>query len=299
MSKHNSIYNILGKLSSLEPKQESILKSLNESKEPNPLSLTDRLNQRFAEFKEGKGSKPDFLDADKDGNKKEPMKKAIADKKKNPFAKKVSESEVDEDMLMNPKDKKFAKLAPPKDKITYADKIAGAKKKPTDEGEFQDKVDKSKVPAFQRKAKAAPGDKSWQLSTQDLDDEQSKSPTSAAGLAKAKARLGMQEGWDDMIKAAKDSKGTDKFDKKELRPGVTQYTRKASTFSDDGDSSEKSSSDSPRSAAALLRTKAQSVQPLRHTSTKVPVLAKQRLTFLHLSKTQWQNQKAFQSMKKQ
>ena len=36
-------------------------------------------------MKEGK--KPDFLDMDKDGNKKEPMKKAIADKKKNPFAK--------------------------------------------------------------------------------------------------------------------------------------------------------------------------------------------------------------------
>ena len=34
-----------------------------------------------------KGSKPDFLDMDKDGDKKEPMKKAVADKKKNPFAK--------------------------------------------------------------------------------------------------------------------------------------------------------------------------------------------------------------------
>ncbi len=33
------------------------------------------------------GAKPDFLDMDKDGNKKEPMKKAVADKKKNPFAK--------------------------------------------------------------------------------------------------------------------------------------------------------------------------------------------------------------------
>ena len=33
-------------------------------------------------------AKPDFLDMDKDGNKKEPMKKAVADKKKNPFAKK-------------------------------------------------------------------------------------------------------------------------------------------------------------------------------------------------------------------
>lgn len=36
-----------------------------------------------------KGAKPDFLDMDKDGDKKEPMKKAVADKKKNPFAKKA------------------------------------------------------------------------------------------------------------------------------------------------------------------------------------------------------------------
>lgn len=41
---------------------------------------------------EGKGKKPDFLDMDKDGDKKEPMKKAVADKKKNPFAKKVDEA---------------------------------------------------------------------------------------------------------------------------------------------------------------------------------------------------------------
>jgi hypothetical protein len=40
-----------------------------------------------AEKKAGKG-KPDFLDMDKDGDKKETMKKAIADKKENPFAKK-------------------------------------------------------------------------------------------------------------------------------------------------------------------------------------------------------------------
>jgi len=40
-----------------------------------------------AEKKAGKG-KPDFLDMDKDGDKKETMKKAIADKKANPFAKK-------------------------------------------------------------------------------------------------------------------------------------------------------------------------------------------------------------------
>jgi hypothetical protein len=37
---------------------------------------------------EGKKAKPDFLDVDKDGNKKEPFKKAVADKKKNPFGNK-------------------------------------------------------------------------------------------------------------------------------------------------------------------------------------------------------------------
>ena len=44
-----------------------------------------RLNEELAAFKvvaEGKGKKPDFLDVDKDGDRKEPMKKALADKGK-------------------------------------------------------------------------------------------------------------------------------------------------------------------------------------------------------------------------
>ena len=40
-----------------------------------------------ASTNEAKKTKPDFLDMDKDGNKKEPMKKAVADKKKHPFKK--------------------------------------------------------------------------------------------------------------------------------------------------------------------------------------------------------------------
>jgi hypothetical protein len=161
MSKHDNIYNILGKLASLAPqapKQENILKQLNESAvaPANPLSLKDRLAQKLAEAKA-----------------------------------------VDEELLM-PKEKKFAALAEPKDKITYADKIAGAKKddkkkKDVKEGEYQDAPNKSAIPAFQRKAKAAPGDDSWKTTTQDLDAEATKSPTSSAGLAKAKERLGMQQ----------------------------------------------------------------------------------------------------------
>lgn len=56
------------------------------AKGDNPMaveSIKDRLFKALSEKK----SKPDFLDMDKDGNKKEPMKKAIKDKKKNPFKK--------------------------------------------------------------------------------------------------------------------------------------------------------------------------------------------------------------------
>jgi hypothetical protein len=174
------------------------------------------LNKRLADLAkkqtlaEDKGSKPDFLDLDKDGDKKEPMKKATADKGSaksgKMFGKKTDMDEsafqaaigkkkygaqgmkalqkagrdqasaktmdtirnrydkYDEGMTdegnefsgelaqarasgakefnvdgksypvkeagtpMTPKQKSFAKLAPPADKITFADKIAGAKK---------------------------------------------------------------------------------------------------------------------------------------------------------------------------
>jgi hypothetical protein len=57
------------------------------------------------------GSKPDFLDMDKDGDKKEPMKKAVADKKGgpkkgvNPFAKKDDEVKESDEMKVGDKKK--------------------------------------------------------------------------------------------------------------------------------------------------------------------------------------------------
>ena len=48
----------------------------------------------------------------------------------------------------------------------------------------------------------------------------------------------LDEGWEDMMKDVEKKakeKGTEKFDKKEIKPGVTQYTRKSSTFTDGGD----------------------------------------------------------------
>lgn len=68
----------------------------------------------------------------------------------------------------------------------------------------------------------------------DLDkDGDKKEPMKKAAKEKTAT-----EGWDDMVAANKkqaSEKGTGKFDKKELKPGVTQYTRKSKTFTDGGD----------------------------------------------------------------
>ncbi len=77
-------------------------------------------NEKFTKMVEAKkkGSKPDFLDMDKDGDKKEPMKKAVADKKaspkkgENPFAKK-NESK------MMPKGKKRPVKESVEQKLTF------------------------------------------------------------------------------------------------------------------------------------------------------------------------------------
>ncbi len=58
-----------------------------------------RAGKKEKKVDEAKGKKPDFLDMDKDGDKKEPMKKAVADKKKNPFAKKNESVEVQAEVI--------------------------------------------------------------------------------------------------------------------------------------------------------------------------------------------------------
>lgn len=426
MSKHNDIYNILGKLNSLQPKEESKPNILKEFAEPKSVDVVQNLNNKFKEHKQlneyfhfdmpkGKDRGPrdtgtDELDrrsklgkdplikhgaeykqkdkhggykiggpkgplpegeveesglqaylgkkkygkdgmqalqqAGRDGASKEKMAKIRAKHDK-------LDEQPNEDML-SPKQKKFAALAEPKDKITYADKIAGAKKKEegnefsgelvkaraqgkdsfsvdgkdypvkenfedqhdvtnkgeydqegdmakddlstiedaareldsilsaddnlpewvqskinkamdyldtardymkanTDddnpeikEGEYKDSVNKSKVPAFQRKAKG--GD--WKVSTKDLDDEASKSPTGHAGLEKLKQRMrddGVMEGFPTVADAkarAEKEKGTGKFDKQTTSTG-TRYTRKPETYADDGEETS-GSSDTPK-----------------------------------------------------
>jgi hypothetical protein len=86
MSITNNIYNILSKLNSLTESAkpaETAAETVYESVEPRG-SITEAvksLEAKFATFKEAKKAKPDFLDVDKDGDKAEPFKKAVKDKK--------------------------------------------------------------------------------------------------------------------------------------------------------------------------------------------------------------------------
>lgn len=59
-----------------------------DEEEPTPLGAPAALGRERRVSEAAKKGKPDFLDLDRDGNKKESMKKAAADKKKAPFAKK-------------------------------------------------------------------------------------------------------------------------------------------------------------------------------------------------------------------
>ena len=98
---HNNMYNIIGKLNALSPKEEPKGNLLKEIQHPAKKDVVSQLNDRYATFKQrlnesqqvdelspktlgsyAKKAKPDFLDMDKDGNKKEPFKKAVQDKKK-------------------------------------------------------------------------------------------------------------------------------------------------------------------------------------------------------------------------
>jgi len=110
-----------------------------------------------------------------------------------------------EEVGMTPKQKSFAKLAPPTDKITFADKIAGAKQE-VDEmlGDVAAEAMKS---AVKRMGEA-----------------------DVTGLGEEE----MDEGYAEMdawLKSREKEKGTGRFDKRKVSTG-TVYTRKPETFDD-------------------------------------------------------------------
>ena len=321
MSKHNDIYNILGKLKGLEPepaapKQDSVLKTLNEH--TNSTSLVKRLNDRYQESKQlneyfhfdmpkGKDRGPRDTGHDELERRstlgKDPLIKHGAEYKQKdkhggykiggPKGT-LPEGEVDEDVLiakkdfdgdgkkespkdeyMGSRDKAIKRSMGQDDKAEEGNKFTGnlakaraAGKDQADldgdgelekvqhEGVYQDRVNKSKIPAFQRKAK---GGDDWKVDLDDLDDEASQSPTSRAGLERAKQRMrddGVMEAFptvDDAKKRAEQEKGTGKFDKQTTSTG-TRYTRKPETYKDD-DSEESSSSDAPKKRGRPAKNK--------------------------------------------
>jgi hypothetical protein len=110
-----------------------------------------------------------------------------------------------EEVDMTPKQKSFAKLAPPTDKITFADKIAGAKQE-VDEmlGDVAAEAMKS---AVKKMGKA-----------------------DVTGLGEEE----MDEGYAEMdawLKSREKEKGTGRYDKRKVSTG-TVYTRKPETFDD-------------------------------------------------------------------
>jgi hypothetical protein len=83
-------------------------------------------------------------------------------------------------------------------------------------------VEKSQIPAFKRKEKG--GD--WKMSTKDLEDEKTKSPTSSAGLARKKKEIGVSEVSRQAATTMKHVKNPTKGEKqaaKDIKPGIAGY----------------------------------------------------------------------------
>ena len=130
---------------------------------------------------------------------------------------------------MTPKQKSFAKLAPPTDKITFADKIAGAKKE-VDEmlgdvaADAMRKAVRGKEQvadegnAFTGKLKSTPKGGKFKLGNKEFTDTSEVDE----GYAEMDAWLAQRE----------KEKGTGKFDKKKISTG-TVYTRKHDDDADD------------------------------------------------------------------
>jgi hypothetical protein len=166
---------------------------------------------------EGKKAKPDYLDMDKDGDKKEPMKKAVKDKSKGAIAeavarveqqlaekymgfkkaaaagKKLGEGEYNEDML-SPGQKKIAKMSPPADKIDANDlKALRAGKKKKEEGnEFSGELAKARAQgkdSFEVDGEEYPVKEGWDEMMADVKKRSGPQPSGGSGI-KAGKRYG-------------------------------------------------------------------------------------------------------------
>jgi hypothetical protein len=111
---------------------------LNWAKESVELDV-EEFNETFSQMVEAakKGAKPDFLDVDKDGDKKEPMKKAVADKKKGAVGKKDESVAEGKSPAQKAAQEKF--------KAMIGKKKGDAKEEKTDESKMMPKGKKRPV----------------------------------------------------------------------------------------------------------------------------------------------------------
>ncbi len=132
-------------------------------------SIKDRLTKALAEAK----AKPDYIDIDGDGDKKEPMKKAVADKKKAP----VKESEDDLEYA-----KKYLKHLQRTDASSakieaQRKKIADMEKNKTNEAAKPDFLDMDKDGNKKEPMKKAIADKKKKTNEAEVQESPSISPT--------------------------------------------------------------------------------------------------------------------------
>ncbi len=201
-----------------------------------------------------KKAKPDFLDMDKDGNKKEPMKKAAKDTKK------VSESGMDESALQaylgkkkygeqgmkalqkagrdGASKEKMASIRAKHDKMDEANEQVQEKAVSKAQQKFMGMVhaakkgEKAASPAVEKAAKGMSKKAAKDFaSTKHKGLPQHVKEAIIAAFEAGMTKDQIIEGWDDMMKdvakRGKEEKGTGKFDKKkDQTTGGTVYTRK-------------------------------------------------------------------------
>lgn len=204
----------------------------------NPMAVENIKEKLYALLAEKK-AKPDFLDIDGDGDRKEPMKKAAADKKAAGGNSKGSDSKG-----LSAKQKKLPPglqkaIAKKKVDETQLDELSSDTMK-----SYQDKTAKDMYKTVPQSGSS--------MSQKDRDAAQRKSNNRTDGRNRSDAKILSKdldkefgEGFDDMYKAAEKrnaEKGTGKFDAKKTTTG-TVYTRKASTYDDGGKDSDMKKAD--------------------------------------------------------
>jgi hypothetical protein len=185
------------------------------------------LNKRMAELAnkqtlaEGKSAKPDFLDIDKDGDKKEPMKKAVADKD--------NKKEVDESALQAYLGKKKYGEQGMK-ALQQAGRDGASKQKMANIRAKHDKMDEAEMEEGNEFSGALARAKASGASEFEVDGK--KYQVTSEGFKELDAYMAKRE----------KEKGTGKFDKKQISTG-TVYTRR---HEEDKDEDDEEASDKPK-----------------------------------------------------